>query len=281
MINLLFFDEHYYYIKNFGRLVGSYAHHKSNFCFRCFASFNSKLRLENHKKSCYNYKPSIVILPDKNDNILNFKEIQYTLEFPFVIYCDFECILKKTEKKISDKTSIYQIHEPVSFCLTVIKGEKEIFYHNYFRGKNIMKIFYKILKNLEWRILRILKSNIKMIDLSYEQLSEFNSATNCYLCHKEFSDEDPKVRDHCHMTGYYRGPAHNSCNLKYQLPRKIPLIIQNAKGYDSHFIIANLNNKLFKKSEIIPKNSEQILSFNLDNIQFLDSYQFTNESLAR
>lgn len=281
IVNLLFYDEHYYYIKNFGRLVGSYTNHSSNFCFRCFSSFNRKSRLKNHEKSCFKYKPSIVILPDKNDNILQFKQVQYTLEFPFVMYCDFECLLKKTDKSITNKTQIYQTHEPISFCLTVIKGESEIFYHNYFRGKNIMKIFYKILKNLEDKIFKILNNIIKMNELSDGENSEFNSATICYLCEKEFSEQDYKVKDHCHLSGKYRGAAHNSCNLQFQLPKKIPLIIHNAKGYDSHFIIANLNKSVFKKCEIIPKNSEQMLSFNLDNIQFLDSYQFTNESLAQ
>ena len=29
----------------------------------------------------------------------------------------------------------------------------------------------------------------------------------CRICEKKLSD---KVRDHCHLTGKYRGPAHNN-----------------------------------------------------------------------
>ena len=30
-----------------------------------------------------------------------------------------------------------------------------------------------------------------------------------------------KVRDRCYYTGEYRGAAHDICNLKYSVPRKI------------------------------------------------------------
>ena len=51
------------------------------------------------------------------------------------------------------------------------------------------------------------------------------------------------VRDHCHITGKYRGSAHNFCNLKLRLnPEyiKIPVIFHNLKGYDSHFIMQKI-----------------------------------------
>ena len=33
-----------------------------------------------------------------------------------------------------------------------------------------------------------------------------------------------KVRDHCHYTGNFRGAAHNNCNLRYNVPKKIPIL---------------------------------------------------------
>ena len=45
-----------------------------------------------------------------------------------------------------------------------------------------------------------------------------------------------KVRDHCHYTGKFRGAANNIYNLKYKVPKKIPVVIHNA-GNDTHFII--------------------------------------------
>ena len=36
-----------------------------------------------------------------------------------------------------------------------------------------------------------------------------------------------KVRDHCHYTGKYRGAAHNICNLRYKMPKEIPIVFHN------------------------------------------------------
>ena len=45
------------------------------------------------------------------------------------------------------------------------------------------------------------------------------------LENKYFKDKKYcKVRDHCHYTGEYRGAAHSICNLKYSVPKKIPLV---------------------------------------------------------
>ena len=43
-----------------------------------------------------------------------------------------------------------------------------------------------------------------------------------------------KVKDHCHNAGKFRRPAHSICNLKYKVPKEIPIIIHNAT-YDIHF----------------------------------------------
>ena len=63
---------------------------------------------------------------------------------------------------------------------------------------------------------------------------------------EEINGEKPvngHLRDHCHITGKYRGSAHNFCNLKLRLnPEyiKIPVIFHNLKGYDSHFIMQKI-----------------------------------------
>ena len=49
-------------------------------------------------------------------------------------------------------------------------------------------------------------------------------------------------RDHCHYTGKYGGAAHSICNLKFNMPNKIPAVFQNGSIYDYHFIIKELAN---------------------------------------
>ena len=51
-----------------------------------------------------------------------------------------------------------------------------------------------------------------------------------------------KVRDHYHVTGKFRGPAHNKSDINLRLPRKLPIIFHNLQGYGGHIIFKELNN---------------------------------------
>ena len=54
------------------------------------------------------------------------------------------------------------------------------------------------------------------------------------------NEKDIRVRDHCHITGKYRGLAHQDCDINYRLTDKMPVISHNLKGYDSHFIMQTI-----------------------------------------
>ena len=41
-----------------------------------------------------------------------------------------------------------------------------------------------------------------------------------------------KVRDQCHYTGKFIGAAHSICNLRYKVPKEIPIVIHNCSTYD-------------------------------------------------
>ena len=111
---------------------------------------------------------------------------------------------------------------------------------------------------------------------------------------KKYKKDDVSVRDHCHITGKYRGSAHQNCNLKLQISAekiKIPVIFYNLKGYDSHFIIQQLG-KLIKEGEqegqkpisinVIPQNTEKYMAFYINNhLSFIDSFQFMSSSLQK
>ena len=40
---------------------------------------------------------------------------------------------------------------------------------------------------------------------------DYKNNNICGFCEKNIESE--KVRNHCHLTGKYRGPAHNTCNV--------------------------------------------------------------------
>ena len=96
---------------------------------------------------------------------------------------------------------------------------------------------------------------------------------------KEYKKGDAPVRDHCHVTGKYRGSAHASCNLSYRLTHKIYVIFHNLRGYDSHLIMQEIG-KFNKDINVIPNNMEKYMAFMIGNLIFTDSFQFMNQSLS-
>ena len=123
-------------------------------------------------------------------------------------------------------------------------------------------------------------------------------AEECHICGKKYTNKDIRVRDHCHITGKYRGSAHQECNLQLRVnPEevKIPVIFHNLRGYDSHFIMQEIGaivkdhtytNKNGQKCQMninaIPNNMEKYMAFMLGNhLVFLDSFQFMSSSLDK
>ena len=62
-----------------------------------------------------------------------------------------------------------------------------------------------------------------------------------WICDNVYVEGDVKVRDHCHITGKYRGSAHRDCNIKVKFNHKTPIVFQNLKNYDSHLIMQELS----------------------------------------
>ena len=62
----------------------------------------------------------------------------------------------------------------------------------------------------------------------------YNNSHIFRICKKELNID--KVRDHCHITGKFRGAAHNKFNINLRLTRKLSIIFHNLQGYDGHII---------------------------------------------
>ena len=104
--------------------------------------------------------------------------------------------------------------------------------------------------------------------LTQGEWREFNRATKCHICFKDCEEDyrfNYKVRDHhCHYTGLYRGPAHRICNLRYKIPRYIPVVSHNLSGYNTHLFIGELGKKFDSGSiGVIAENKEKYISFTL------------------
>ena len=138
----------------------------------------------------------------------------------------------------------------------------------------------------------------KMISLTTKEKIYHNKQKICYVCKTEFNDNDKKnykVRNHCHFTGKYRDAAHNICNLRYKVPKEIPIVFHNGSTYDYHFIIKELVKEFEGNFECLGKNTEKYTTFSVPikkkvenkdleityKIKFIDSYRFMSSSLSK
>ena len=115
--------------------------------------------------------------------------------------------------------------------------------------------------------------------MSAEYEERFQLSDKCWICDKLFDAENNKVKDHCNITGKYRGSAHWSCNVNLKLNRKVSVIFNNLRGYDSHLIMQEIN-KFNIELNVIPNGLEKYTAFTINNNSvFIDSMQFMNSSL--
>ena len=337
--------QHYCWIKNFSRLVGSQVTkdgHKIYFCKRCLNHFSKPEKLNDHIEICKEKSACKIEVP-KPGEIIEFKNHKKSLRVPFVIYADFEAVTEKIdsaspnpEKSFTEK---YQKHTPSGFCYYVKKDGVE----NYaepvvYRGEDCVEKFCTMIEE-EVKEIGTIYKDIIPLEMTAEDNEKFYSATDCHICNKKLYNDktipfnkEPihqsclpvkykgtsefklrsvmekgdwrnyfkkskcaicdkplsgeTVKDHDHLTGKFRGAAHNYCNLQYQMPKFVPVIFHNLSGYDSHLFIKQLG-KSHGSISCIPNNDEKYISFGKSitvddkkfEIRFIDSFKFMASSL--
>ena len=258
-------------VKNLSRLLrGITSNHKEDFyCLNCFHSYRTENKLEAHKKMCENHDYCHVEMPTKNNNIIKYNHGEKSMKLPFVIYADLECLLEKMSTFINNpnesSTTKIDKHTPLGYSIfthcSLDKSKNKL---NYYRGKDCMKKFPKDLREHVSKIINYEKK--KMIPLTSEEKIYHNKQRICYICKKEFNNNEKKnykVRDHCHYTGKYRGVAHNISNLRYKVPKEIPIVFHNGSIYDYHLIIKELVKEIEGNIECLGENIEKYIIFSV------------------
>ena len=90
----------------------------------------------------------------------------------------------------------------------------------------------------------------------------FQQSNSCWICKKLIYNDEEKVRDHWHVTAKFRGAAYWDCNINFQLSKKVPVIFDNLRGYDSHLVFNELN-KFDAKINVIPNGLENNMALSL------------------
>ncbi|XP_028417042.1 uncharacterized protein LOC114541307 [Dendronephthya gigantea] len=288
-VNLLLYSQgttrHYCLIKDLNKLLYSQNRRKTRmyYCRYCLHGFIRDNLLQEHEPHCSQHGPQRIELPNEDNAQLFFKDYHKQLKVPFAIYADFESLTTKINsvKPNPEKSSTekYQHHQPCGFSYIVVSDhEKYSKPPVVYRGEDAVDKFLECLEE-EQKYIQEKLDWVEPMRIEREEEQAFQDAVNCHICGFELGAD--RVRDHCHLTGKYRGAAHNVCNLNYSFNGRVPVILHNLRGYDSHLIMQGLGKLKDKKINCIPNNTEKYISFSIDNLDFIDSLQFMNASLEK
>ena len=168
-------------------------------CGRCLTAFSSEDTLSQQQ-------PTNITFSWKDH--LKFEDYHMKVPIPIRVYADFECNNQTTQ---NPKVLYKQI--PIGVGLYIISpfGNN---YSSYF-GESCVTWFVNEMLTLENIASNYFETNIPL-EITPEEES-FQQSKVCWLCERELHGDTEgalqKVRDHDHLTGKYRGAAHNKCNL--------------------------------------------------------------------
>ena len=189
---------HYLTVKNLsGLLRGITSNHAGDFyCLNCFCAYYTKNKFETHKKICENYDYCHVEMPTKGNHFIKYNHGEKSMKLPFVIYADLECLLEKmsTCQNNPNKSSTTKInkHTPSGHLLfTHCSFDESKNKLNYYRGDDCMKKFCKDLREHATKMISYGKK--KMIPLTTKEEIYQNKQKICYICKKEFDNNDKKT----------------------------------------------------------------------------------------
>ena len=255
--------QHYTLIKNISRLVGMQTNKhngKSHICLNCFNTFSLEKSFKEHVEVCLT-NDSVKIEMPKKGSYIEFDKHAKKLKVPFVIYADFESYTEPVpEGHTNDEaspypedatksypegaakpyTKKYQKHTPSGFCYYIVYRGGMYKAPIVYSGPNAAEEFCRQLEMETRDIYKKYFKNEVPLKMTRTNLDEFCRASVCHICEENICDSTVKVKDHCHLTGEYRGAAHQECNLKYKEPSFIPVIFHNLSGYDAHLFIKQL-----------------------------------------
>ena len=182
---------HYLAVKNISGLLREITsnHNGDFYCLNCFHSYTTENKLRKHKRLCENRDFCYLKMPDDDNKILKYVPIKKSLRFPFIIYADLECLLKKIytcqnnpEKSNTEKKAV---HKPSGYALlTCYSFDKSKNERKCYRGKDCMKMFCNDLKEQANKIINYEMK--EMIPLTNEEEEPSENQEICHICEKEF-----------------------------------------------------------------------------------------------
>ena len=176
---------------------------------------SQKSLLIKYKEDCegINKSSTRIDMPAAGRAHIRFKNHKNQMPVPYVIYADFESIIKPKSSKTGDKSEITTEHEACGFGYQVVRYDNVAYPSVIYRGEDAVDVFLQRL-NQERHSINMKFKNPEPIIMTHQDEKDHQNATHCWICQEQIVGDAnlDKVRDHCHFTGKYRGAAHKTCN---------------------------------------------------------------------
>ena len=186
---------------------------------------------------------NITTIKTSNESQIYWKKHFHKNPLYFRIYADFEADKEKDNSGLGNKTTNICKQNPVLYGYRIVSELDDVLENGYHKSPLVYK-------NVDWFVDEVLKLENKMafcfkntnkdITMAEENEEDHRKKNICRFCEKNI--ESDKVRDHCHLTGKYRCPAHSKCKINVTQERSnfIPFIYHNFSNSDCHMFFQKL-----------------------------------------
>ena len=126
-----------------------------HFCERCLHGYSRRELLERHKPECKGLlkSPTRTDMPKQGENKMTFKNFYKQMKAPYVVYADFECILRKINTCEPDNKQSFTIktekHEPCSFSYVTARSDGQTLAHTLTEVKTPSSNFSGIFRKMK------------------------------------------------------------------------------------------------------------------------------------
>ena len=158
----------------------------------CLNGFRTASTRDKHYKYCNSNGHVKVNISTEEEKWLEFQDGQYQFNVPFMLYADFESILKPVDERYREKMNTMKVkrkgkgpytenintHVPPGWCVhsTPLKM---------YQGEDCVEKFVEYIEE-EVRLLYAIFPQQTMAELTYVMKREHKVAEKCHICHKEF-----------------------------------------------------------------------------------------------
>ena len=189
-------NTHYSYVKRLSALLFDQTNNSNSkhFCERCLHGYTSLELLERHKPECKGLlkSPTRTELPKEGENKMRFQNYHKQMKVPYVVYADFECLVKKIATCEPDNNQSFTVkrekHEPCGFSYVVVRSDGRTHGPFQYRGEHAVYVFLRWLLEHEGDM-RADMANKRPLTMQKEDWQKHRSATECHICNKSLTKE--------------------------------------------------------------------------------------------